>query len=71
MASEERPCFGVRAAKRSVDAALVLPDVTGLHRCTRRRSVAARQTPPCCRLHPTPKSCGGIEVMNERLASFQ
>jgi hypothetical protein len=26
MASEERRCFGVRAAERSVDAALVLPE---------------------------------------------
>ena len=25
-ASEERPCFGVRAAERSVDAALVAPE---------------------------------------------
>ncbi len=28
MASEERRCFGVRAAERSVNAALVLPEET-------------------------------------------
>jgi hypothetical protein len=30
MASEERRCFGVRAAERSVDAALVVPEEANL-----------------------------------------